>query len=284
MTTSDDSTTIPLKRCRKCGKEYPVTLEYFHRRRSGLRSTCKLCRSTAKPKLPVTLGMKRCTRCGNEFPATAEYFRKNSANKDGLRLDCKACQNEDGRRYREANSEKIRQYQRRWAQENPEKAYEAGRRWRTANAEQARENTRRWSQANAERERNNRRLWQRQNYDKIRASKHRRRACKVNLPATFTAEHERIALDYFNGCCAVCERPLRDLFATHTVAMDHWIPLSKGGGTTPDNMIPLCHGKGGCNNRKGSKHPVGWLQSQYGKRKASIILARIEAYFAHINS
>lgn len=119
------------------------------------------------------------------------------------------------------------------------------------------------------------------NPDKMR-EKTRRRRDKSNRPVTFTVKHERLALDYFNGCCAVCGRQLRDLFATHTAAMDHWIPLSKGGHTTPENMVPLCHGIGGCNNLKWGHMPDDWLQSQFGKRKAAEIIARIDAYFAYI--
>src|SRR5665647_1725469 len=41
-----DCTTLPLKTCTKCGREYPATLEYFRRGKAGrygLRSLCKTC-------------------------------------------------------------------------------------------------------------------------------------------------------------------------------------------------------------------------------------------------
>ena len=37
-----------MKKCSKCGKEYPTTLEYFHRqtgKKDNLTSACKDCRN-----------------------------------------------------------------------------------------------------------------------------------------------------------------------------------------------------------------------------------------------
>jgi hypothetical protein len=49
-------------------------------------------------------------------------------------------------------------------------------------------------------------------------------------------------------------------------------------------MIPLCHGNGGCNNKKGRKDPGHWLVEQFGTRKAAQILKKIEAYFAVVRA
>jgi len=119
-----------------------------------------------------------------------------------------------------------------------------------------------------------------------RIKTHNRRARKRNLPNTFTPEQWRHALDYFHGCCAVCGRQMNDLFGEFYPAADHWIPLSYKGkdnpGTTATNIIPLCHGVGGCNNKKNSTMPDEWLEREYGKRKAKEIIARIETYFESI--
>src|SRR5688572_16476564 len=43
-----DNHTIPLKRCTKCGKEYPATTEHFNKNcqaKDGLYPNCKACRS-----------------------------------------------------------------------------------------------------------------------------------------------------------------------------------------------------------------------------------------------
>jgi hypothetical protein len=103
-------------------------------------------------------------------------------------------------------------------------------------------------------------------------------ARKRELPNTFTTQQWRTALDYWDHRCAVCERP-RGLW--HTVAADHWVPLTAPDcpGTMPTNIVPLCHGADGCNNSKGAKRPEVWLQQKLGKRRGNKKLAQINSYF-----
>ena len=127
------------------------------------------------------------------------------------------------------------------------------------------------------------RQWSKSNPKKVMGYERRRRTLKSVLAYDFTLDDESRALDYWNGRCAVCDRPLIDLFGEHYAAMDHWIALSDprpdNPGTVPTNMIPLCHGVGGCNNKKGNRDPVEWLIAEFGKRKSMKILERIETYF-----
>lgn len=100
---------------------------------------------------------------------------------------------------------------------------------------------------------------------------------KRRLPNTLTnADWER-ALTYWDHRCAVCERP-RGLW--HTLAQDHWIPLTDANcpGTTAENILPLCHGEGGCNNSKGKKDPLEWLRAKLGTRRAKQKLYDIKVY------
>ena len=75
---------------------------------------------------------KRCTKCGSE-KALSE-FAKNTASKDGLRTDCRACKAERMRRWyaNPENRAKIAEAQRRWRQspENRAKEAEGVRRYR----------------------------------------------------------------------------------------------------------------------------------------------------------
>lgn len=110
---------------------------------------------------------------------------------------------------------------------------------------------------------------------------HNRRQRNRHLPNTLQPETWLEAIEYWHGCCAVCGRQLSDLFNSHKPAMDHWIPVASANcpGTVPYNILPLCHGAGGCNNSKGKKDPVIWLTEKLGKRAAKKKLAEIEAYF-----
>jgi len=210
----------------------------------------------------ITVASKRCSTCKETKAVSA--FGRDSTKKDGLRSECKECAREYNRVYRAANSEKLREAKRVYYAANSEKAREAKRVYRAANPEKVREASRVYRAANPE---------------KGRVRNQRRRARKANLPNTLTTAEWQYAIDYFHGYCAVCDRPLKDLFVTHTASADHWIPLSKGGGTTADNIVPLCSGEDGCNNSKHNAMPEVWLALKFGKRKARAILQRINAYF-----
>jgi 5-methylcytosine-specific restriction endonuclease McrA len=120
--------------------------------------------------------------------------------------------------------------------------------------------------------------------DKVRLRGLKREDRKRNYPHKFTDKDWKHAVTYFNGCCAVCGRQLKDLFGTHTAAMDHWIPISSPNcpGTVPTNIVPLCHGEMGCNNLKSGKDAETWVLETYGKIKGKKILKRINDYFASL--
>lgn len=77
---------------------------------------------------------KTCTKCKETKPFSE--FHKDNRNKDGLVSHCKSCISEKGRRYREANKEKIAESKRRHYEANKEKAIERSRRHREANKKQ----------------------------------------------------------------------------------------------------------------------------------------------------
>jgi 5-methylcytosine-specific restriction endonuclease McrA len=68
------------------------------------------------------------------------------------------------------------------------------------------------------------------------------RAEKLGLEHTLTLSEWLDILNTYNRKCAYCNKPFTDL--------DHFIPISKGGGTTKENSIPAC---GHCNNQKSNK-------------------------------
>jgi hypothetical protein len=64
------------------------------------------------------------------------------------------------------------------------------------------------------------------------------------LQATLTFREWIETLDYFNWRCAYCGHRFE--------LLEHFIPLSLGGGTTRDNCVPGCYS---CNTKKRSVHP-----------------------------
>lgn len=74
------------------------------------------------------------------------------------------------------------------------------------------------------------------------------------LPNTLTDVEWDSAVRFFEGKCAYCGK------AGKTLTQDHFIPLSKGGGYTADNIIPAC---GSCNSSKKNR----WFEDWYPKNK-----------------
>jgi len=120
----------------------------------------------------------------------------------------------------------------------------------------------------------------------FRIAAHRRRARKLALPDNFNKDNEEFCLRYWNHQCAVCGRGNGFWFF---LALDHFIPLVSPHcpGTTPGNIIPLCHGRKGkpkelakcCNQNKQAKDPMSWLATKLGPHKAKMKIKQIEAYF-----
>jgi len=115
----------------------------------------------------------------------------------------------------------------RWAKENPGKVNAINRRWRERNPEQMEAC---------------RHQWERDNPDKVREKKNRRRARKANAKGCASAEQIVARIEYYGGLCYLCGKPYE--------AVDHVIPLSRGGSGWPVNQRPICKS---CNSRKGNK-------------------------------
>lgn len=198
--------------------------------------------------------MKQCSKCGKEFPATLEYFHSAPTCKDHLRADCKDCVRIYRAKYRANKSIQEREQQRRYYRENRDHVLENKRKWRAKNRKK----------------------------EKTRKTTRLKR--KTRLPNDFSDEDRSFAFEYFNGRCAVCGRPLNDLFGEHCGVMDHWIPVSDPSqdnpGTVPWNMVPLCNGLDGCNNKKRDRDPETFLIEDYGAKEGRKILQKIEEFFS----
>ena len=153
-----------------------------------------------------------------------------------------------------------KQYGRKWREDHPEHVRERGKKYRDKYPHRV--NT-----------------WRLQNPEKIRVISQKRSALKRQLPNTLIHDEWQNILEHFNGCCAVCGRAAG---LWHTIAMDHWIPLAAdipdNPGTVAWNVIPLCHGLGGCNNEKSASLPKEWLQKKFGTKKGNKVFNEISEY------
>jgi hypothetical protein len=115
-------------------------------------------------------------------------------------------------------------------------------------------------------------------------TRQRNRARKVAIKYStqdFNQSDWIACLNYWGQRCAICGRSASD-DGSLIISADHWIPLKKGGLTTPKNIIPLCHGIDGCNNKKHDQDPMEWLKSFLCNTQAIQKMAEIQAYFNHL--
>jgi hypothetical protein len=201
----------------------------------------------------------RCPKCRRYIPATLSNFTSAPKRKLGLYTYCRECD---------------RAHHSQWEAQNRDKRLkqkgEAALRYRAKHPEKVK-------QINSK---SGKTYFQGHKIEAyVRGA--RRRAKEKGLPSTLTNDDWNRALSYFGGFCAYCGRPAG---FWHTLAQDHFVPVNKGGGYTPDNIVPACHGVDGCNNSKNNNDPADWLTRKFGKRKANAILKRIREYFEWIKT
>jgi formylmethanofuran dehydrogenase subunit E len=207
------------KVCTKCGKEFPATTEFFHRRKRGkygLVAVCKACynppRRLHPPSYdPAPEGYKTCTKCKEAKPLSEFHIRR-SLNRE--RTVCKACN---------------KQYTRDWRAKHPEEAQDKTLRWRRDNPEAFR-------------------LSQ-------RVHENKRRALKKNSKTSFRTEDVMLQMRAQTDKrgivhCWWCNAPLDDHYH-----IDHRIPITKGGSNDASNIV-LVHPR--CNMSKSDKMPWEW--------------------------
>ena len=143
-----------------------------------------------------------------------------------------------GRRY---NHRPVRRAKiRKWAKDNPEKMAAIHRRFVKAHPDYHRIKSREWLRSHPEYR---------------RSLDHRRRALLKGAGGSWTAKQWVALVARYGHRCLACglgEVQLRCL--RRKLVPDHVVPLAHSGRNDVSNLQPLCHGTGGCNNRKGTGH------------------------------
>ena len=180
----------------------------------------------------VWRGYKVCRQC-NRDSSKRSYQRHKEGRLEWFR-----------QRYRK-NTAHVAAINRRWRVANPEKRREYERRYESDNKERIRLRRMRYLEAHPEsRDRRRQKALERYWKDPQAAlSKcHMRRASlRGNI---VTSSEWRRKLEEFGRCCAYCGN---DRLA---LTQDHVVPLSRGGLHHIDNIVPACQP---CNSRKGNR-------------------------------
>lgn len=266
------------KSCSICKRELPLTKEYFFvckGLKSGFKSACKDCMGFKA----ILDGTKICSQCDKTLPATKEHFKKSITGKYGLNSLCKRCSSENDKLYRQENKESVRLQKKKYQQENKEQLkvkkaqyYKKNKSeiqtkskiWYSSNKEAIIERTKKYYLNNTDEIKKRVKLYNALNPHIEQISTQKRKALKLDLPNDFNKHQWAECKKTFDDSCAYCgeEKPL---------AQEHFIPLSKGGEFTKNNIIPSCKS---CNSKKHVNNFFEWYpkQSFYSKKRERAIL------------
>jgi len=167
-----------------------------------------------------------------------EYYLKNTEH-------CKKLSKE----YYETHRESLRKASKEWVKNNPEKVKASCRK----RYENHKEHILKVAKA-----------WKDSHRDAVNTQWQRREAKKKSLIATLTKEQWEAIKNEFDNCCAYCgeKKPL---------TQDHFVPVSKDGEYTTNNIIPACSK---CNCNKFNNSFFTWYPTfkYYSKKREQHIL------------
>lgn len=175
----------------------------------------KYCSDLCRKKGRVISSLK-WEKLNPEKTRTIKRRTRNNARKNDPNWHKK--HQEQGRRFRKANPEKVRAYGRKHYWKNPEKQRERNNNYKKANPEKVREYSR------------------------------KRRLLLQNGPS-YRRQASRLLAE-FGPICQICKTPLEIINDKLIFDVDHKIPISKEGTNEYENL-QLSHPT--CNRRKGAK-------------------------------
>ena len=146
----------------------------------------------------------------------------------------------------QAHRASLREYQRTYRQEHLDAIRERKRSHRLVHREADLDRQRAYHQSHQEALCAYQRVYAAAHPAIGQAANTRRRARKSALPGTLTAEQWLAIQVAYKHRCAYCGAKPKKL------TQDHVVPISKGGGTTSDNIVPACRS---CNSSKHTGPP-----------------------------
>ena len=271
-----------LKRCSKCGEEKPATAEYFYKvkdSKDGLIRECKICRKEYKKQYRQENADKikeNNKQYYTENEDKMKQYREENADKRSeyrkqYYKEHAEREKECAKQYREENADKVKGWWAKYYIENEDERKEYNKQYRKENIdkirEQHKESNKQYYIENEDKIKEYKKQYRQENTSEIEEymkqyrkgnrltlnrNNHIYRARKKALPATLTTQQWQQIKKSFDNRCAYCGKKKK-------LAQEHFIPLSKGGGYTHNNIIPACKS---CNSSKGAKDFFDWFPKQ----------------------
>lgn len=229
---------------------------------------------------------KECSSCKRILEL--DKYSKNKPSWDGLKPYCKECASKKGNKYRKENHEDDLRRKREWYSdtknriiERTEKELKIGSKVCTKcnkelNIKEFRERPNGgFYSVCRECENEYNKQYRKENPETYKVvhtiTEQRRREKSKNVISDFSSFDWKQCKHYFNNECAYCGRKLKNL------TQDHFIPLSKGGNYTKNNIIPACRN---CNSQKHNKNFSTWYKEQkfYSKKRENKIIKYLSTF------
>lgn len=229
---------------------------------------------------------KICTVCRRELPATLEYYYSCPVVKCGLTSRCIACSKqytkdhaEQSKKWREDNREiikqkkhdnymknieRIKKHHKDYYDKHKKENIERGKLWKKNNPDKVREMSHERYEKVKEHHKILTRRWKQEHKEERNVSWQERRAKKLSLEYTLDSKQWEQIKSYFNNKCCYCGKEAK-------LTQDHFIPLSKDGEYTHNNIVPCCLS---CNSSKNEKDFFEWypIYRHYSKRREQKLL------------
>ncbi|MCL5736987.1 MAG: HNH endonuclease [Actinobacteria bacterium] len=253
-----DSISPPASKvCTKCGRDLPLASYNKHKiGRYGLRAQCRECQRAAGRLYSAThaeqLKQKREQNRESARLRSHQYYALNkdkvAAAQRQYHADHKEKRNAYGRAYRAANLEACREKERQYAAAHREEARERASKWVREHPDQARESRRKYRLLHLAEMTARIAAWMAEHPEAVLAIQRNRKARKRNATGSHTAADIQAQYDRQKGRCFYCDKKVGKKYH-----VDHVIPLAKGGGNGPENLVIACPP---CNLSKKDIHPM----------------------------
>lgn len=248
--------------CKTCKRQYRLKhkeeikrndKEYYIKKREYILKRCKNYKENNKNNIKK-YNKEYKQKYKNEIKNYNTQYRIN--NKETLKLK------------REKNKENVKLYRYLYYRKNAIKIKMYNKERYNSNKEYHKKYSKVYYKLNREtilkRTRENHKIYYLNNKDRIKIKVQKREAKKRELPNNFTISQWEDVKKVFNNKCAYCgeEKPL---------SQEHFIPLSKGGEYTKNNIIPVCLQ---CNSSKKDREFCEWYSEQefYSKEREQFVL------------
>lgn len=284
------SNEVKTKVCIKCGKELPVTSEYFYKNKTtkdGFKHSCKACEFEYMKQYRLDHKESISSQCKRYFEMnkkTIKRKRKHYIAKhkeefaESRRKRYKSHREEEieqAKQYYKENKDKSLEQKKQYYQKNKEIIAERVKKYHEKAKDKIAARSKIYREENREKISQQAKEWKLKNKDKMaeykRKNKHKwveygqlRKAKIRQLPHTLTNKQWEQIKQYFDNKCSYCGKEL-------PLAQEHFIPLSKGGEYTVNNIICSCIS---CNSSKKDKNFFEWYPKYryYSKKREKKIL------------